>query len=381
MLATRSCIRALFMPKFDAKSLRGFPAKAPAIVAAAMEVAAGVAAKVAAKVAATVTAGLSAALLLVSSVWAQGAATSTAGTSTLPAGWPDKPLRLVVGFTAGGPTDLPARFIADKLGGLLGQRVVVENRTGAGGQIATQDVLSKPRDGYNLLLCTHFESINLAIYRNASYKLADIAPISQISRYYYATVLSNDIPATSWESFIAYAKANPGKLNYGMVGRGSAQEILALELGKATGIQMTGVPYKGGAEMMGDLVAGRVHFYVSPTGPMIPMARSGKLKLLAVSSAERLAAMPETPTLSEKGLPFVRFGWLGVCAGAGTPAGVLSQLNRHVVAIVRQPEYRDMIEKAGSVPLSSTPEELAKILQDTYEQTVGVAKEFGLQVN
>jgi tripartite-type tricarboxylate transporter receptor subunit TctC len=91
--------------------------------------------------------------------------------------------------------------------------------------------------------------------------------------------------------------------------------------------------------------------------------------------------MPEAPTLSEKGLPFVRFGWLGVCAGAGTPAGVLSQLNRHVVAIVRQPEYRDMIEKAGSVPLSSTPEELAKILQDTYEQTAGVAKEFGLQAN
>jgi tripartite-type tricarboxylate transporter receptor subunit TctC len=365
MLATRSRIRALFTPKFHAKSLRGFLAKAPAIVAAAM----------------AVTVGLGASLLLVPSVWAQGAGAPTAGTSNLPAGWPDKPLRLVVGFTAGGPTDLPARFIADKLGGLLGQRVVVENRTGAGGQIATQDVLSKPRDGYNLLLCTHFESINLAIYRNASYKLSDIAPISQISRYYYTTVLSNEIPATSWEGFIAYAKANPGKLNYGMVGRGSAQEILALELGKATGIQMTGVPYKGGAEMMGDLVAGRVHFYVSPTGPMIPMARSGKLKLLAVSSAERLAAMPETPTLSEKGLPFVRFGWLGVCAGAGTPAGVLSQLNRHVVAIVRQPEYRDMIEKAGSVPLSSTPEELAKILQETYEQTAGVAKEFGLQAN
>src|SRR5690348_4467157 len=150
--------------------------------------------------------------------------------------YPDKPLRLVVGFSAGGPTDLPARYIADRLGTALGQRVVVENHTGAAGQIATQDVLAKPRDGYNLLLCTHFESINLAIYKNAAYTLADIAPISQVSRYYYAAAVANSVPATTWEEFIAHAKANPGKLNYGMIGRGSAQEILALELGKLTGI-------------------------------------------------------------------------------------------------------------------------------------------------
>src|SRR5712691_8195742 len=129
-------------------------------------------------------------------------------------GYPDKALRLVVGFSAGGPTDLPARVIADRLGAALGQRVVVENRTGAGGQIATQDVLSKPRDGYNLLLCTHFEAINLAIYKNAAYKLSDIAPLSQISRYYYGVALTNDIPAQDWDGFIAYAKANPTKLNY-----------------------------------------------------------------------------------------------------------------------------------------------------------------------
>src|SRR5213596_2155533 len=145
--------------------------------------------------------------------------------ATAHAQYPDKPIRLVVGFSAGGPTDLPARFIADRLGAALGQRVVVENRTGAGGQIATQDVLARPRDGYHLLLCTHFEAINLAIYRNAAYKLSDIAPVSQISRYYYGVVLTNEIPVADWDGFIAFAKANPGKLNYGMVGRGSAQEI------------------------------------------------------------------------------------------------------------------------------------------------------------
>src|SRR5207237_2750041 len=127
--------------------------------------------------------------------------------------YPDKPIRLVVGFSAGGPTDLPARYIAERLGAALGQRVIVENRTGAGGQIATQDVLAKPRDGYNLLLCTHFEGINLAIYRNAGYRLGDIATITQIARYYYGVVAANDVPASDWEGFVRYARANPGKLN------------------------------------------------------------------------------------------------------------------------------------------------------------------------
>jgi tripartite-type tricarboxylate transporter receptor subunit TctC len=303
------------------------------------------------------------------------------GATRAQAGYPNKPVRLVVGFSAGGPTDVPARFIADRLGTALGQRLIVENRTGAGGQIATQDVLAKPRDGYNLLLCTHFEAINLAIYRNAAYRLADLAPISQISRYYYGVALTNEVPAEDWDKFIVYAKANPGKLNYGMVGRGSAQEILALELGKMAGIQLTGVPYKGGAEIMNDLIPGRLHLYVSPTLSILSQHKAGKLRILAVSSPNRLAAAPEIPTLGEKGLPFVRFGWLGICAGAGTPQGVIALLSQQIATIVKSPDYRDLIEKAGSVPVSSTPEELAAILAETYEQTVGISREFGLRLD
>ena len=295
--------------------------------------------------------------------------------------YPEKQIRLVVGFSAGGPTDIPARFIAEHLSSNLGKKVVVENKTGAGGQIATQDVLSKPRDGYSLLLCTHFEAINAAVYRNINYKLSDIATISQISRYYYAVVLTSELPPNSWESFLAFAKTKPGELNYGMIGRGSAQELLALELGKLTGIQMVGVPYKGGTEMMGDLLAGRVQLYVSPTGPIIPMVKNGKLKLLAVSSPDRLAVMPDTPTLLEKGVPFVRFGGLGICAANGTPSPVINTLNRAIVDIVQMPEYKDLIEKAGSIPLSSKPEELAKIMTDTYEQTLRVANEYGLNAS
>jgi len=294
--------------------------------------------------------------------------------------YPDKPIRLVVGFTAGGPTDLPARFIAERLGASLGQHVVVENRPGAAGQIATQDVLARPREGYNLLLCTHFEAINAAVYKNAPYQLADIVPISQVARYYYGVIAANDVPARDWDEFVAYARANPGKLNYGMLGKGSAQHILALELGKLTGIEMTGVPYKGGADALHDVLAGRVQLYVSPTLAVLPPYKAGRVRLLAVTSAERLAAAPEIPTLAEKGLPFVRFGWLGVCAGAGTPQAVIALLNRHIVAVVQSPEYRQMSEKAGSVALSSTPEELAKILEQTYEQTAKISREFGLQL-
>jgi tripartite-type tricarboxylate transporter receptor subunit TctC len=293
--------------------------------------------------------------------------------------YPDKPIRLVVGFTAGGPTDLPARAIAEKMGASLGQRVVVENRPGAGGQLATQDVLAKARDGYNLLLCTHFESINLALYKNAGYKLADLAPVSQISRYYYGVAATNEIPAKDWESFLAYARANPGKVNYGSVGRGSAQEILALELGKLTGIEMTGVAYKGATQVMPDLLAGRVHLFVSPTLSVLPSHQGGKLRILAVTSPERLPAAGDIPTMKEKGLNFVRFGWLGICAPGGTPQPIVATLHRAVVDAVKAPDYRSLIEKAGSLPLSSTPEELAKILAETYEQTAATVREFKLQ--
>jgi len=295
------------------------------------------------------------------------------------ANFPEKPIRLVVGFTAGGPTDLPARVVADKLGSSIGQRVIVENRPGAGGQLATQDVLSKPGDGYNLLLCTHFESINLALYKKLSYQLSDIAPISQISRYYYGVAASTELPAQDWEAFIAYAKANPGKVNYGSVGRGSAQEILALEMGKLAGIQLTGVSYKGATQIIPDLLAGRIHLFVSPTLSVLPHHQTGKLKILAVTSPERLPAAPEVPTVGEKGISFVRFGWLGICAPAGTPQPVIAMLNRHIAAAVKTPDYRQLIEKAGSIPLSSTAEQLAKILHETYQQTAATVREFGLQ--
>ena len=293
--------------------------------------------------------------------------------------FPSRPIRLVVGFGAGGPTDIPARFIAEKLGARLGQNVVVENKPGAGGMLATRDVLSQPADGQTLLLCTHFESINTVLYRNPQYALQDLAPISLIAKYYYGLGLSNAIPADTFEQFVAYAKAHPGEVGYISIGIGSAQEILARQLERLAGMSMNRIPYRGGPQVMQDLLSGIVHFYVAPTLQVLPQYESRKLKVLAVSSPQRLDVAPEIPTLLEKGIDFVRYGWLGMCARAGTPSSIIDLLNRNIVAIVATPEYQALIAKSGSMPISSSPAELAGVLTQTVDDVAATIREFGMQ--
>lgn len=306
-------------------------------------------------------------------------ATGAAGAVAATEPYPTKTVRLVVGFAAGGPTDIPARFIADKLSGILGRRVVVENKTGAGGMLATRDVLAQEADGHTLLLCTHFESINVVMYRNPGFKLSDLAPISLISKYYYGLTLSPAIPADTLEDFLAYARAHPGGVSYATIGSGSAQEILARQLEVLAGIRMTKIPYRSGTQVVQDMIGGRVHFYVAPTLAVMPYHENRQLKVLAVSSPERLKTAPQIPSLKEMGIDFVRFGWLGICAPAGTPKPIIDLLNRHIVSIVETPEYRTLIENGGSIPGASTPEELGRILVQTVEEVASTIKEFGMQ--
>ncbi|MBV8513263.1 MAG: tripartite tricarboxylate transporter substrate binding protein [Xanthobacteraceae bacterium] len=293
--------------------------------------------------------------------------------------YPTRPIRLVVGFGAGGPTDIPARFIADRLASMLGQSVVVENKPGAGGMLATRDVLAQPRDGYNLLLCTHFESINTVLYKNPQYTLADLAPISLITKYYYALALSNAIPAANLEQFLAYAKSHPGEVSYITIGSGSAQEILAHQLERLAGISLNRIPYRGGPQVMQDLVSGRVHLYVSPALGVLPQYQSKDIKILGVSSPQRLTILPEVPTFAEQGIDFKRFGWLGVCAGAGTPQPIIDLLNRHIMTIVASPDYQTLIETAGSIPASSSPAEVNDVLKQTVDDVAATIREYGMQ--
>jgi tripartite-type tricarboxylate transporter receptor subunit TctC len=301
------------------------------------------------------------------------------GTALAQDAYPNKPIRLVIGFGAGGPTDIPARFVADRLGDALGQRVVVENKPASGGMVATRDVISRRNDGYTLLLCTHFESINIAVYKDPGFKLSDIAPISLIAKYYYGLALANSIPPANFSSFVSYAKAHPGEVTYATVGVGSAQEILARQLEKISGITMTQVPFRGGPQVVQELIAGRVHFYVSPTTGIMPQYRDNLLKILAVSSPERLKAAPEIPTLTESGINFVRFGWLGICAAAGTPPPVIDLLNRQIATIVKMPEYLALVGNSGAIAVGSTPAELGQVLHQTVADVAPTIAEFGLQ--
>jgi tripartite-type tricarboxylate transporter receptor subunit TctC len=292
-----------------------------------------------------------------------------------------RPVRLVVGFGAGGPTDIPARFIADKLGNKLGHRVVVENKPGAAGMIATRDALSQPADGHTLLLCTHFESINVAVYRNPQFTLEQLAPISLISKYYYGIAVSNSVPADDMKSYVAYAKANPGKLSYATIGAASAQEILMRQLERLAGISMQRIPFRTGPQIMPELIAGRVHTYLSPTLAVLPLHNQKQLKVLAISSPQRIEIASNIPTLTEQGIPFVRFGWLGICARQGTPQPIIDELNRDIVAIVASPEYRKLILQGGSLPESSTPAELRTVITQTRDEVASTIQEFNMQLD
>lgn len=307
------------------------------------------------------------------------AACLLAGAARAEDAYPTRPVRLIVGFAAGGPTDVPARFIADKLGGLIGQPVIVENRAAASGMVATRYVLAQPSDGYTLLLCTHFEPINVALYKNPEFKLSDLAPISLVAKYYYGLGLANAVPASDFKGFVSYAKAHPGALSYATIGPGSAQSIFALQLQRLTGITMNGVPYRSGAQITQDFITGRVQFYVSPVIQMMPLLAAHQAKMLAVSSPERLATNPTVPTLREEGIDFVRFGWLGVCAAHGTPQPIIDKLQKAIATVVATPGYRRLTEQAGSVPVSSTPAELRAVIDQTLADVQQTVQEFGLQ--
>ena len=313
--------------------------------------------------------GIAAAVLLGGTVVAAAAQT-----------YPTHPIRLVVGFLAGGPTDIPARFIADRLGAQLGQKVYVENKPGAGGMIALNDILAQPRDGYSLSFCTYFDAINTLLYKNVSYKLSDIAPVALVSKYYYLMALAKSVPVDNFAQFVSYAKAHPGEILYGTVGAGSTQELVAHELEKTAGIKMTKVPFKGSNEITQEMLAGRMHFQVGPPIAIGPYYKSGQLKVLATTSPQRLKSFPDVPTLTELGYKLTPFGWLGVCAGAGTPKEIVDLLNRHIVSITSSEEYRDFLEKAGNIPVSSTPEEFGRVLVETVNEAAPTIREFHMQI-
>lgn len=294
--------------------------------------------------------------------------------------FPNRPIKILVGFPAGGPSDVPARIIGDKLQKSLGQPVVVENKTGAAGMIALNEMLAQPRDGHTLLLCSYIDPTNTLLYKKVSYKLEDIAPVSLVTKAYYAFVVPADSPASNVKDFVAHAKSKPaGALNYGKVGSGSVTEMLPKQWEKLSGIQMTGVTFRGTGPAMQEVVAGRLDFSVSPIAITMPLYEDKKIKVLGFTSPERLAVAPAVPTLAEQGLSIVNYGWWGVCAASGVPAPVLETLNKHVRDAVASDEFKTTMVKAGTIPTSSSVAEFAKLIADTAKEQGELITQLGIE--
>lgn len=280
--------------------------------------------------------------------------------------YPSRPIRWIVTYPPGGPTDAVARAVGAKLTEAWGQQIVIDNRAGAAGIIGTDLAAKAVPDGYTLLFGTSAGlTINPALSSKLPYDpVRDFAPVSLLVLNPQILVLNNSVPANSVKELIAYAKARPGQLNYASVGQGSPNH-LGMELLKALGgIDMVHVPYKGTGPAITDLLGGQVQLMFNSMPSVLPLVKSGKLKGIAVGSAQRSPAVPDIPTVAEAGVPgFENVTWYGMFAPAKTPRDIVLKLNREVVKILAQPEMAQRLANQGAEPRSSSPEELAKFMQ------------------
>ena len=294
--------------------------------------------------------------------------------------YPAKPVRLVVGFVAGGPTDALARLYAQRLGTALGQQVVVENRGGADGLIAAEAVARSTPDGYTLFFASSGHAINASLYKTVPYRtLEDFEPVALVGESPNLLAVPAALPAKDLREFIAMAKAKPGVLNYGAT---SSPTHLATELFTSmAGIQLTRIPFKGAAPAMTALMAGDVQLVLSGIGTMLPQVKAGRLKGLAVTSASRSPLAPEIPTVVESGLPgYVATTWYGVLAPAGTPRPIVERVNRDTVALLADPATRASLNTQGVATQPMTPEQFGAFVRDEVAKWAKVVQATGVRV-
>lgn len=282
------------------------------------------------------------------------------------AAYPDKPIRIMIGFAAGGGSDILLRTISPALGEALGQQIVVDNKPGAGGNLAMSAVAHAAADGYTLLMGTPGLATNSSLYANLGFDpLRDFAPVSLVGSVQNVLLVRPTLPVNSVAELIAYAKKNPGKLNFASPGAGTSLH-LAGELFKSTaGLNMVHVAYKGGGQALNDLLAGQVDLMFNVLPSALPQIRAGNVKALAVTGAQRAESLPELPTMIEAGVPgYTAVTWNGILAPAGTPKDVVAKLNEAIVQVLRAPEMRQRLAAMGQDVLVSTPEEFAAFIRD-----------------
>jgi tripartite-type tricarboxylate transporter receptor subunit TctC len=295
----------------------------------------------------------------------------------------DRTLKIVLGYPPGASSDALTRLLADKLRVSLGQAVVVENRPGAGGNIAADHVAKSPPDGYTLIMGTSSLAISQSLYKKLSYDLLqDFAPITQAVNYTNLLVVHPSAGVSNVAELLALARAKPGALSYGTAGNGTPPHMTG-ELFKAyTGVNILHIPYKGGAPAIVDLVAGQIPMMFDNVPPLLPHVRSGRIRALAVTSLARIQVLPDVPTLHELGLKdFDAVGWNGLLAPAGTPREIVARLNAEVVRVLRIPEVRDQLTSQGADVVGNSPEEFAAWIKIEVKKWAEVVRVSGAKVD
>ena len=303
---------------------------------------------------------------------------------TLAETWPTKPIHFIVPYPAGGPLDAVARLLGQRLGERVKQPVIVENKPGAGGNIGADFVAKSPADGYTILMgavATH--AINPTLYPAMPYDAAkDFAPVTQVASTPNVLVVNPSLPAKSVAELVAYARKNPGKLNFGSGSTGSAGHLAGELMKSMAGIDMAHVPYKGAAPAMQDLVAGRLDLMFDNLASAQGQIRAGTVRALAVTTAKRTPLAPDLPTMNESAMPgFDINTWFGVFAPAGTPREVVARLHVELAATLAEPEVRQRMLALGAEPVSSTPREFAAFVDAEAHKYARLVKASGARVD
>ncbi len=309
--------------------------------------------------------GACALALLSTSLWAQS--------------WPSKPIRMIIAFPPGGPTDLVSRVLAQKLSEQLGQQVFVDNKPGAGGNIAAEMAAKAAPDGYTVFYNTSAVVIGPALYGKVNYDtLKDFAPVALTASVPMVLVVNPQLPARSVKEFLDLAKARSGALNYSSSGTGTITHLASAMLSTQTGIQTQHIPYKGSAPGLVDLAAGQTQFMIDTMNTVLPYVRDNRLRGLAVTSSKRSALMPELPTLAEAGLPgFEAAAWQGIVVPTGTPPDIIQKLNAEVNKALANPDIRARLAAQGADILGGTPAEYAAYIRSEMPRWAKAVKDSG----
>ncbi|WP_395713654.1 Bug family tripartite tricarboxylate transporter substrate binding protein [Reyranella sp.] len=283
--------------------------------------------------------------------------------------YPSRPVHLVVGFPPGGPTDIAARPLGQWLSERLGQQFVIENRPGAGSNIGTEAVVRAPPDGHTLLLAYSANAINATLYHNLSFDfIRDVAPVASISRETTVMVVTPSFPAGTVPEFVAFAKANPSKINFASGGHGTPPHIIGELFKMMATVSLTHVPYRGGAPAVNDLLGGQVQVMFASPSISLQHVRAGRLRALAVTTATRSQALPDVPTVAEFLSGFEASVWLGIGAPRNTPAAIIDKLNKEINAGLADPGIRARFADLGSTVLPGSPSDFGKLIAEETEK-------------